>query len=541
MANFIITGSSTTQHILNGENGFIGKDGSLVTSGVDAVVGSGSSELMIFGLLTAFGPNEAINFDGLTMKLVVGSTGQITTGSAFAIDAEAAQSIYFSNDGFISGGRTQLGHSDGSANMNVFNTGKISSPFTAIEINAGAGSAQIINSGEIIGQQVGINSAGSSDVTIMNSGLITASSSLIVSTAIVAASGNTTIHNTGLISAGDRAISLGDGTNLYDGTGGQVVGIILGGNGIDTIIGGDFSETVIGRAGNDIIFGKGGNDVLSGGDDRDVVRGGAGADELDGGDGAEDWIDYRGSTARVVVNLGTGQADGGDAAGDFFTGFERIIGSNLDDTLTGNSANNVIRGDGGADFIRGASGNDLIAGGRNGDILDGGNGIDTLDYRTSAAAVSINLVSNTASGGDAAGDTITKFENVIGSVFNDILIGSKTANQMTGGTGDDTFHFRSNLGPANIDTIIDFAVGSDTIELENAIFTAIAQPTGSLLSGYFKANAAGVATDANDRVIYDTNGGQLYYDADGNGGGTAVQFAQMGGLPALTFNDFDVV
>ncbi len=42
--------------------------------------------------------------------------------------------------------------------------------------------------------------------------------------------------------------------------------------------------------------------------------------------------------------------------------------------------------------------------------------------------------------GDAAGDILSGFENVIGSAKNDVLTGDANANTITGGAGNDTIH-----------------------------------------------------------------------------------------------------
>ena len=55
-------------------------------------------------------------------------------------------------------------------------------------------------------------------------------------------------------------------------------------------------------------------------------------------------------------------------------------------------------------------------------------------------------------------------------------------------------------------------------------------------------NLAGAAAhDADDRIIYDQTNGNLYYDADGNGAGAAILFANLSGHPAIVAADFQVI
>ncbi|MGO4841892.1 calcium-binding protein, partial [Rhizobiaceae sp. 2RAB30] len=82
-------------------------------------------------------------------------------------------------------------------------------------------------------------------------------------------------------------------------------------------------------------------------------------------------------------------------------------------------------------------GDDVLAGLGGADQLVGGAGIDTIVYQSSAAAVTINLATGAASGGDALGDTLIDIENVEGTVFNDVLTGSAVANRLDGVNGDD--------------------------------------------------------------------------------------------------------
>ena len=68
----------------------------------------------------------------------------------------------------------------------------------------------------------------------------------------------------------------------------------------------------------------------------------------------------------------------------------------------------------------------------------------------------------------------------------------------------------------------DFDVRYDMIYLENAIFKAVGSST-KLSKAAFWASKSGKAHDYSDRIIYDTDGGQLYYDPDGAGRAAAVR------------------
>jgi Ca2+-binding RTX toxin-like protein/carbon monoxide dehydrogenase subunit G len=107
-------------------------------------------------------------------------------------------------------------------------------------------------------------------------------------------------------------------------------------------------------------------------------------------------------------------------------------------SITGGTGNDTITGMAGVDHLYGGAGNDTLVGGVGADILDGGTGTDTVDYSASSGGVTVNLGNAGAqSGGDAAGDVLSNFENITGSAFNDTLIGDTGANVLTGGAGND--------------------------------------------------------------------------------------------------------
>ncbi|MDB5595615.1 MAG: cya 9, partial [Hyphomicrobiales bacterium] len=220
---------------------------------------------------------------------------------------------------------------------------------------------------------------------------------------------------------------------------------VIGSDFADTLTGDGGDNTLAGRGGSDALYGNAGNDTLRGEDGDDHLFGGVGADILDGGTGF-DFVRYDSSSAGVIVNLATNTASGGDATGDVIVNFEGIAGSNSADTLTGDGGNNTLAGRGGNDMLygnagndtlRGEDGDDQLTGGAGGDSLDGGAGYDFVRYDSSSAGVTVNLTTNTASGGDAAWDVIANVEGIVGSNYADTLTGDGGNNMLYGQNGND--------------------------------------------------------------------------------------------------------
>jgi len=221
-------------------------------------------------------------------------------------------------------------------------------------------------------------------------------------------------------------------SDLLDGTDSR--DRIFGGDGYDIIDGSKGRDELHGGDDNDILFGQEGIDELHGGKDNDYLDGGAGADTLDGGDGT-DSAAYYGSQEGVHVSLNPllliGGNWGGDAEGDTLTDIENLYGSKYDDELYGNNQANVLWG---------MEGNDVLIGGAGGDEIDGGEGIDTASYQWSSAGVTVSLMDNTASGGDAAGDQLSNIEILIGSAYADTLSGDDGDNALDGRGGENTLY-----------------------------------------------------------------------------------------------------
>ena len=264
---------------------------------------------------------------------------------------------------------------------------------------------------------------------------------------------------------------------------------------IENIEGSDFDDTLVGDSQINVLNGRGGNDVLEGRAGKDTLIGGAGFDT----------VSYATSSTGVVIDLSTGSASGGDADGDILIEIEGLSGSQFSDTLIGDNNANTLSGLGGNDVLQGRGGNDRLNGGAGNDSIDGGTDIDTVIYETSPNGVVVNInesqgYSNTAYPSDiepnftiAAGtafdgfgstDTLRNLENIIGSTYNDILIGNAQQNTLNGLAGNDLL-----VGNGG-DDILDGGNGIDTVSYRRS----------TSASGVSVDLSTGVATDGIDGV-----------------------------------------
>ncbi len=248
-------------------------------------------------------------------------------------------------------------------------------------------------------------------------------------------------------------------------------------------------------------------------------------------------VSYQLAAGAEVEILNT-SSNGGTAA-------INLVGNNVVQNIIGNAGNNIINGLGGADTMQGLGGNDRYHVDNSADTVVEAVGAGTSDQvRTSVnyslgSGAEVETLSTTNAAGTAAIKLAgNSFANtVIGNAGNNFLNGAAGADTLTGLGGNDTFMFNTALGGGNIDDITDFNVANDTVRLENAIFTTITG-TGVLTAAQFVANATGTAQDANDRIIYEIDTGELIYDANGSTAGGGFLFATLDAGLAVTNADF---
>jgi Ca2+-binding RTX toxin-like protein len=212
--------------------------------------------------------------------------------------------------------------------------------------------------------------------------------------------------------ASDNTLMGGDGDDMLAGAGGadRLNGdagddTLDGGSGIDTMAGGDGSDTYYVDNAGDVVIET--NASALGGFDRvvtsvshvmaanveelellggsingtgnaldNLIIAGSGVNAIDGGAGI-DTLSFEtavaaSGTTGVTLTLGAAGVKttaSGISGADTVINVENLIGSDYNDTLSGNAGINVIRGGEGADVLNGMGGNDYLTGGAGNDTF----------------------------------------------------------------------------------------------------------------------------------------------------------------------------
>ncbi|MEX8512724.1 MAG: cadherin-like domain-containing protein, partial [Leptothrix ochracea] len=254
-----------------------------------------------------------------------------------------------------------------------------------------------------------------------------------------------------------------------------------------------------------------------------------------------------------------------------------LIGTTGGDVLTGGAANDMLNGGPGSDTMSGGLGNDTYVvgtGGANGDVVIelAGQGTDTvqagvsyalpinvenltlLDATATLGGVTFTAASLAASGVTLAAQIqsqlLTKASTIngagndsdnvlVGNASNNVLGGGLGHDTLTGGAGADQFIFNTLPSAANADTVTDFVVGTDHLVLDTTVYTAL---NGLAPNANQLVSAPGaVATSATTVLLFDTNTGTLWWDADGNKPGAALPITTLTGVAGLTISSLAYV
>jgi serralysin len=168
-----------------------------------------------------------------------------------------------------------------------------------------------------------------------------------------------------------------------------------------------------------------------------------------------------------------------------------------------------------------------------GSSFQGGSGATAVTGTGLADSITTGIGNDTVDGGIGA-DIISS------GVGNDSVTGGADADTITLGLGTDTLVF--NQAPS-ADTITDYTVADDTIQLlKTSVYAALAGTGGVLAATEFESGATLTAAGTSaGRIVYNTSTGALYYDADGTGSTTPVLIGTFTNLPTLVATEFTVV
>jgi Ca2+-binding RTX toxin-like protein len=186
-----------------------------------------------------------------------------------------------------------------------------------------------------------------------------------------------------------------------------------------SIVGAAGDDRIVGTPGNDVIVAGQGDDDIDAGPGDDVICAGTGADQLDGRRGGD----------VLHGELGKDQLFGGDDVDD-------VVGGRGADLLVGGREADALFGGLGVDVLRAGAGFDgpLIGGGDD-DVIDGGRDGGTVSFLFASEGVIVDLSLGTATG--EGQDVVSGVASVIGSRFDDLIIGTDGNNRLEGEDGDD--------------------------------------------------------------------------------------------------------
>ena len=305
------------------------------------------------------------------------------------------------------------------------------------------------------------------------------------------------------------------------------------------LVGNALAQYLFGNAGANALDGAGGGDVLVGlqGDDRYFVR--TSDRVVEAAAGGNDRIFAfqsftleAGSAVEIISTID-----------NLATTAINLAGNALSQFLFGNAGVNVFDGGGGSDVMVGLEGDDRYfvrtgdrvveaAAGGNDRIfafstftLEAGSHVEMITTIDNLATTAINLIGNELA------------NTIFGNAGSNVLDGGGGIDTLVGLEGADTFQFSTTLGAGNVDSVSGFVAGLDKIALDNAVFTGLA--LGALPAGAFRLGTA--AADADDRILYESATGRLFFDADGVGGAAAVHFATLSAGLAMSASDFIVI
>ncbi len=192
---------------------------------------------------------------------------------------------------------------------------------------------------------------------------------------------------------------------------------------------------------------------------------------------------YEMIVVEVVYETAPGEVENGTAGNDF------LFGTTGGDVLRGGAGSDWIHGRFGADRLFGGAGDDVIDGGSQADFIAAGFGDDVVEGGAGRDLVMLGAGNDTFIDnrqGRYYGDDVV--EGGAGDDRFEIGNGDDT---LTGGTGRDRFVFGSVSGRIGEDTITDFTLGEDILEIEGRAFETLER----------LAAAHHVYTDGADTVI----------------------------------------